>query len=646
MSRKNNEDALSGRDRAQSQPSVVPAPGDVVSSPDAPDASGQTPSASVGGVSHAGVAPAADPAADAVTVADSDVPDASGQAPSASVGGVSHAGAAPAAEFAAGATAVVAPAALAAEKTAASKGFAPDGKPARTGAPKKSRFRTARGWVAFACVAFALAGMAFRVGIGTPSAFGIQQISAICPLGALETMAGAKGVMLHPLLLFVLVVVLIALVGKAFCAWMCPVPWLQKFFRPRKRGAAKGEAGHDTPMKSGVGHNAWAKADTGCEASGLGGAGHDASASCDNSDAGSAQAGPSTSGVAEAREPQIGTASGASYQKTRECVSVAGGECANDAHGVTTAASKCAAEELAGGCGSGSLDSARTRAIFGSNNTEPAGKQAACSSSASASAPEPACSPSAAGAVAAAEVERAGGSRQAYPVASELVAGFESAPTGRGAASASSASACAFASVSASELAAASAPAGASASAAACSPSACAACSGAKACAKALAPVGGKRDGLQLDSRHAVLVGTLASAAVFGFPVFCLICPVGLTFATIIGLWNLVQFNEPSWALVIFPVILILEVTVLRKWCSKICPISALVSLLSNLNVTLRPRVKTDVCLRSRGVDCHACVDACPEQLDPHSKRIPECSKCGKCVDACPAKAISIKLLK
>lgn len=400
------------------------------------------------------------------------------------------------------------------------------GKPASKGSSKKSRFRTARGWVAFACVAFVLAGMAFRVGIGTPSAFGIQQISAICPLGALETMAGAKGVMLHPLLLFVLVVVLIALVGKVFCAWMCPAPWLQKFFRPRKRGAVKGGAGHDAP------------------------------ASCGESATDSAQAGPSTSGAAEVGEPQIGTASGASCQKTRECVSVAVGECANDAHGVTTAVSGCAAEKPAGGCGSGSLDSARTRAIVGSNNTEPAGKQVACA------------------------------------------------------------------------------------------PSACAACSGASACVKALTPVGGKRDGVQLDSRHAVLVGTLASAAVFGFPVFCLICPVGLTFATIIGLWNLVQFNEPSWALIIFPIILIAEVTVLRKWCSKICPISALVSLLSNLNVTLRPRVKTDACLRSRGVDCHACVDVCPEQLDPHSKHIPECSKCGNCVEACPAKAISIKLLK
>lgn len=335
-------------------------------------------------------------------------------------------------------------------------------------APKKSRFRTARGWVAFACVAFALAGMAFRVGIGTPSAFGIQQISAICPLGALETMAGAKNVMLHPLLLFVLVVVLIALVGKAFCAWMCPVPWLQKFFRPKKRGAAKGGVGRDAPTK--------------------GGAGHGVPASRNDSGAASVQVEPSAAGAAQAVE-------------------------------------------------------------FGEEQ-------------------------------------------------------------------------------------------------AACAPSACAACAGAAACAKALAPVGGARDGVQLDSRHAVLVGTLASAAVFGFPVFCLICPVGLTFATIIGLWNLVQFDEPSWALIIFPIILIAEVTVLRKWCSKICPISALVSLLSNLNVTLRPRVKADACLRSRGVDCHACVDVCPEQLDPHSGRIPECSKCGKCVEACPAKAISIKLLK
>lgn len=454
------------------------------------------------------------------------------------------------------------------------------GRAASKGAPKKSRFRTARGWVALACVAFVLVGMAFHVDIGTPSAFGIQQISAICPLGALETMAGAKGVMLHPLLLFALVVVLIALVGKAFCAWMCPVPWLQKFFRPKKRAAsAKNAAERDTAAGSD--------------------AGHDNPASCGELDAGSAQAEASADPVDAAR-PRIRTVSGASCQKTRECVLPAADECANDALHVTTAASGRTTNACAADSGSRSLDSARTRAIFGSKTAEPEETQLACTPSVTGTA--------AATDAAAARGEGAGESRPAHPAASDSAPASEVAPT--------------------------------------CTPSACAACAGASACGKALAPVGGARDGVRLDSRHAVLVGTLASAAVFGFPVFCLICPIGLTFATIIGLWNLVQFNEPTWALVVFPIILIAEVTVLRKWCSKICPISALVSLLSNLNVTLRPRVKADACLRSRGVDCHACVDACPEQLDPHSRRIPECSKCGKCVEACPAKAISIKLLK
>ena len=82
-------------------------------------------------------------------------------------------------------------------------------------------------------------------------------------------MVGAKSVMLHPLLLFALVVVLIALVGKAFCAWMCPVPWLQRFFRPKKRSVAKGGVGHGVSAKSGAAREAAAKADAGRDASGI-----------------------------------------------------------------------------------------------------------------------------------------------------------------------------------------------------------------------------------------------------------------------------------------------------------------------------------------------------------------------------------------
>ena len=55
------------------------------------------------------------------------------------------------------------------------------------------------------------------------------------------------------------------------------------------------------------------------------------------------------------------------------------------------------------------------------------------------------------------------------------------------------------------------------------------------------------------DSRNWVLGGALLSTAVFGFPVFCLICPVGLTFATLIAVWRLFQFNEVALSLLVFP---------------------------------------------------------------------------------------------
>ena len=174
-------------------------------------------------------------------------------------------------------------------------------------------------------------------------------------------------------------------------------------------------------------------------------------------------------------------------------------------------------------------------------------------------------------------------------------------------------------------------------------------CSACGACPKAsepLAPIGGKRDGKRFDSRHVTLLAAIASSFAFGFPVFCLICPVGLTFAVVIGVWNLFQFNEASWGLIVFPALILLEVVFFKKWCTNFCPIGALFSLLSGKRATLRPVVDKSACLRQSGVDCTACVRACPEEVDPHSGTISECTKCGACVEACPAKAIALKFSK
>ena len=135
-----------------------------------------------------------------------------------------------------------------------------------------------------------------------------------------------------------------------------------------------------------------------------------------------------------------------------------------------------------------------------------------------------------------------------------------------------------------------------------------------------------ERGGLH-DSRNWVLGGAILSTAAFGFPVFCLVCPVGLTFGT-----------------------LVLELAVLRKWCHRFCPLGALLSLVSRGNRTFRPQANVGTCLHAaHGERCHRCADACPEGIDLHDRAasapLNECVKCRECADACPVHAITFPFL-
>jgi len=152
-----------------------------------------------------------------------------------------------------------------------------------------------------------------------------------------------------------------------------------------------------------------------------------------------------------------------------------------------------------------------------------------------------------------------------------------------------------------------------------------------------------------LDSRHAVLIGALASTAIFGFPVFCLICPVGLSIATFIALWRFISMNEATLSLIVFPAILAVELFVMKRWCHRLCPLSACMSLLAKGNVTLRPTVDPGRCLREQGTaPCHACFHACPEAIDLHDLAagapMDECMKCRECAAVCPEQAITFPL--
>ena len=152
------------------------------------------------------------------------------------------------------------------------------------------------------------------------------------------------------------------------------------------------------------------------------------------------------------------------------------------------------------------------------------------------------------------------------------------------------------------------------------------------------------------DSRHITLVGALLSAAIFGFPVFCLICPVGLTFATIFLVILLFGGGDVTWSVLVAPIVLLIEVVFFRKWCAKFCPISAFMSLIGKGNRTFRPTIDDSKCLEtSKGAHCGQCAEACPVGIDPrHPERgalWSECMKCRACVDACPGKAIKMPFL-
>lgn len=154
----------------------------------------------------------------------------------------------------------------------------------------------------------------------------------------------------------------------------------------------------------------------------------------------------------------------------------------------------------------------------------------------------------------------------------------------------------------------------------------------------------------RFDSRHLILGGSLLSAAIFGFPVFCLICPIGLSFATIAVLLRLFMFGDVAWGVIVIPAVLLIEVVLFRKWCSKLCPLSALMSLLGKLNRTFVPTVDNKKCRETcQGTSCEVCATVCPQGINVRHPEagasFSECTKCRACVEACPTNAITMPLL-
>ena len=91
------------------------------------------------------------------------------------------------------------------------------------------------------------------------------------------------------------------------------------------------------------------------------------------------------------------------------------------------------------------------------------------------------------------------------------------------------------------------------------------------------------------DSRLWVLAGVLIATLVVGLPLFCLVCPIGLTFATVLVFWRLFANADMTVAVVLIPLMLIIELVFLRKWCTRFCPMAGLMNLMGRFSRTFKP---------------------------------------------------------
>lgn len=147
-------------------------------------------------------------------------------------------------------------------------------------------------------------------------------------------------------------------------------------------------------------------------------------------------------------------------------------------------------------------------------------------------------------------------------------------------------------------------------------------------------------------SSYAILGASLLSSLAFGFPVFCLICPIGLTFGTLLAVLRLFGARQPSWELLLFPALLVVELVILRSWCRSLCPLGALLQLLGGRSRILRPVANKARCPLSSSAAHTVCRKACPEQIDlldaDRGAPISRCTRCLECYQRCPSKAIRL----
>lgn len=166
-------------------------------------------------------------------------------------------------------------------------------------------------------------------------------------------------------------------------------------------------------------------------------------------------------------------------------------------------------------------------------------------------------------------------------------------------------------------------------------------------CGRSPANPNQERTHSNLASQGIVLAVLLVVSFFVHFPVFCLICPIGLAFGTLFAVSRLFFTWQPGLELIVFPAMLLAEIFLLRRWCSAICPLGFFFGALSKLRTRLgflpAPRANRTACIHNEG--CNVCTTVCPEDIcvaTATAHDLEDCTFCLNCRPSCPTKAIAL----
>jgi polyferredoxin len=165
---------------------------------------------------------------------------------------------------------------------------------------------------------------------------------------------------------------------------------------------------------------------------------------------------------------------------------------------------------------------------------------------------------------------------------------------------------------------------------------------------------------------NGVLVASLVGSAIFQFPLFCAICPIGISTK---GMFHLKAWTRITgtmmpiilelWA--IPAIALLLSLRMKRYWCRKICPVGASLNLAGSFSPLVRPTVvlekcvmkgcpkncedyHMDYCAACRVVDRKRCERVCPQGIHLIEKgSLARCTRCMECYIQCDYDAIRLE---